>query len=552
MAVTAEAVVSSQFARPGFAPALEVIVGGEMPTLHTAVPAEHSFSPEETPSVEWRDADTISGLRRAREAAREEAAQILQERIDQLCEDPETAAVPNPVDPLTTAARALKVKREFGEDSPEYAEARDSLVQDCKRLFGEAYRKNRWEIFGETKQTFNTATGGYEFMGYSLDTMVRQGVTPMAEKGEQRARTAEYVEEQTYKAVRGLGFLAVGNVAVLRPGQPIASETAKVKGPEVRVLTISECPDWAIDAHARQSKGGWGGYAPETEKIMIRGVRFAHDGNRYQEQVAVPGIHINHKVVVETMRRMQVVGANEELSKDDVRAKQVVNVSGQGALATVELLDTVAGEFSGKLIFLGEEVSEDHPRDYNLAREEAAARQERQEADAQNLANFLMTLEETGADHWVAQGIVGKRVHQVVFAGVKGNREAAAAAFDEKTAEKIEEAQKLREAGNEEGARKVEALAEKEAPAAAYCGSGQCGIEGASIQQTAEACSALGVDANVEVLRDTERPCQNCKTVGEVFYVVDKDSGALIGKYCGNCKATEGGNTTSEETGDTK
>jgi hypothetical protein len=192
-------------------------------------------------------------------------------------------------------------------------------------------------------------------------------------------------------------------------------------------------------------------------------------------------------------------------------------------------------------------VAADHPRDYAAAREEAVARQERQQGDAENMADFLMDLEARDVDHWSAQGLVERKVHKMIFRGVRGDPEAAAAAFDDKTAERVAEAKRKRDAGDEEGARKIEAQAEKEAPPASFCGAGSCGIEQASIQEAAEACTALGVGDNVEVLRDSERPCQNCKTVGEVFYVVDKDSGDLIGKYCGSCKATEGGNASSGE-----
>lgn len=529
MAGSAEA-VALPFARPGFRPPLEIVATGEAPV--------------EIPAIEWRDADSVAGLRLVREAAKEEAAQVLQDRVDQLCEDPETLAVPNPVDPLTTAARALEVKKKFGVDSPEYAEARASLVHDCKRLFAEAYRKRRWEHFAETKQTHNPVTGDYEFMGYSLTTMTRQGITPLAEKGEQVNRGIEFVEEATGRAVRTLGHLAVGNLVVLRPGQ---AKTAEVQAPEARMMTISECPDWAIDAYRRKSKGGWGGYAPEVEKMMLRGVRFANDGNRYQEQLGLPGMFITHDVVVEALQEMQLAKPGQEPSKEDVRAMQLMNLTGQDVFDVAKILDAIASRHSGKTIFLGEEVAADHPRDYASAREEAAARQERQQGDAENMADFLMDLEARGVDHWPAQGLVERKVHKMIFRGVKGDPEAAAAAFDDKTAERIAEAKRRREEGDEEGARKIEIQAEKEAPEPSFCGAGSCGIEQASIQEAAEACSALGIEGDFEVLRDSERPCQNCKTVGEVFYVVDKDSGDLIGKYCSNCKATEGGNNSADE-----
>jgi hypothetical protein len=529
MAATAEA-VAMPFAQPGFGVPVEVVANGE--------------ASGQVPAVEWRDADAIDGLRLAREAAKEEAAQILRERLDQLCEDPETLEVPNPVDPLTTAGRAVDAKREFGALSPEYAEARTSLIHDSARLLGEAYRKNRWEYFAETRQRYNDQTGDYEFMGYSLTTMTRQGITPMAEEGEQVNRGIEYVEEATYKAVHGLGFLAVGKVAVLRPGQPKtpAAEAATANGPEARVMTITECPDWAIDAYSRKSKGGWGGYAPEVEKFMIRGVRFANDGDRYQEQLALSGKLITHDVIVEGLQRMRVADVGEELSKEDVRAKQLLNVNGQDVFSVAELLDTIASERSGKAVFLGEEVTADHPRDYAAARTEAAARQEGQQSDAEELADFLIMLEEEQTDHWVAQGIVENKVHKMVFQGVKGDAEAAAAAFDEKTAERIDQAQRLRANGNEQAARSVENEAEKEAPPVSFCGAGSCGLEDAGEGDEAdEMRKKLKAEDDEELLRDTERSCPKCNKKS-LWYSYNSH---VVKTGCSSCGATNTKTTTN-------
>jgi hypothetical protein len=516
MAGAATAEVLSPFAGVGFAFPLEVVA--ERPTT-------------EIPSVEWCDADTISGLRKAREAAEQTAEEIMRVRTDQLCEDPETLEVPNPVDPLTTAGRALAAEKQFGRGSAEAKEAHTSLVTDCQRLLAEAYRKRRWEYFPGLKQTYNDATEDYEYMGYSLSTMVRQGITPMAEKEEQVNRTAEFVEEETARAVRRLGSLAVGNLTLLRPGRPVEAH-AEV---EARMLTISECPDWAIDAYKRKSKGGWGGYAPEEEKMMIRGIWFAGDGARYQEQLGLPGKLITHDVVNEGLRRLQVIGEGDSPTKEQVRKKQLLNLTGHDVFAFAEMLDSIASEMSGKTVYLGEEVPAGHPRDYAGARLEAEQRQAGQEAQAEELAGFLLGLERAGTDHWVARGIVEKRVHKMVFDGVKGNSEAAAAAFDDKTAERLDEAATLRATGNETAARQVEQQAEKEAPAVSFCGAGSCGLEdGGDSEEAKSMREKLDAESDEDLVRDTERACKNCgkKTLWYSY------NSKVVKTACSSCEST--------------
>ena len=106
-------------------------------------PAAAVFEPgqsTETAAARWRAADSIAGLRLARQAAREEAAPILEERITLLVTGNE-AAVPRDVDPLSTATRVLDAERRFGKDSPQYRTAREGLVVDSRRYLGEWYSR---------------------------------------------------------------------------------------------------------------------------------------------------------------------------------------------------------------------------------------------------------------------------------------------------------------------------------------------------------------------------------------------------------------------------
>ncbi|HSX34360.1 MAG TPA: hypothetical protein VLF62_01830 [Candidatus Saccharimonadales bacterium] len=529
MAVLAEA-VALPFAQPGFWPPLEV-VSNVMPA-EVAPPGV-----EGDVSARWRAADSIAGLRLARHAAAQEVDAILEERMELLREG-EFDAVPNEVDPLTTAARVLEAEGECGADSPEHHAARTSLKVDARRLLGEAYRKNTWEYFPELEQPYDEATESYTFMGRPLLEMVRDGVTPAAREEEGSNRTAEYVEEATYKAIRDLGHISVGNIAVLRPGRaaPEGADADQAAPPAIqpRTATISECPDWAIAAYEKKSKGGYGHYVPQIKKLMIRGVRFGADV-RYQEQLAVSGEYITHDVVVEGLREMNLVGEHDTPTKAEVLNIQGINLENKGAWDVLKLLDSIASKRSGQRIFMGEVIPEDQPRDYAAAEQEALARQDKLEAQSEELTDFLIALERGGTDHDVAQGIVEKHVHKMVFNGVKGNPEAAAAAFDEKTAERVEKATRLRATGQEAAARNVEAQAEKEAPPVSFCGAGSCNLESADDSDEAnEMRDKLKTEDDEELLRDTERSCPKCSKKSLWYSYSSK----VVKTGCSSCGST--------------
>jgi hypothetical protein len=302
-----------------------------------------------------------------------------------------------------------------------------------------------------------------------------------------------------------------------------------------RVVTISECPDWAIDAYERKSNGGYGHYVPQIKKLMIRGVRIGA-GVRYQEQVAVSGEHITHDdVVIEGLRRMQAIGLNDNPTKAEVLGIQAVNLEGHGAWDVLKLLDSIASERTGLRIFRGEVVPSDHPCDYAAAEQEALARQKQLHDQSTELADFLIMLEKHGVDHGAAQGIVGEYVHEMVFQGVKGDAEAAAAAFDGKTADEIAEAIHQHAIGNEHLARQIEIKAKKEAPPVSFCGAGSCGLESADDSDEAKRMrDKLKTKDDQELLRDTERSCPKCKKKALWYSYNSK----IIKTACASCDST--------------
>ncbi|MDB5185902.1 MAG: hypothetical protein JWL85_425, partial [Candidatus Saccharibacteria bacterium] len=298
------------------------------------------------------DVDAIAGLDFARLRARNQAADILETNMERLRQGDSDSEVPIPVDALGTARRVVEARRQFGEGSPEYSEIYQGLVTDCHRLFGEAFRKNTWEYFSEAHQQYDPASGEFFAFGQSLIEIVKGGLSPMNEKEEQMRRTNEFVEETTYQAIARLSL----------------QET-------VHVVTVSECPDWAIEAYARNSKGSYGGYVPEIQKLMLRNVRFDPvDGSRYEEQVGLSGEYITHEVVNRTLQITSVIAEDEQLDKIQIHAKQLVHDSEDGVFAFVELLDEVASDMSGKTIFMGEVVDDHMKRNYAGVREEAKER----------------------------------------------------------------------------------------------------------------------------------------------------------------------------------
>ncbi|HSW98819.1 MAG TPA: hypothetical protein VLF71_03200 [Candidatus Saccharimonadales bacterium] len=478
----------------------------------------------------WRAVDSIAGLRLAREAARAEAGQILEERIDLIAQGNESA-VPRDVDPLSTAARAVDAERRFGAHSPEYRTARESLAVDSRRYLGEWRRRRAWEYFSEVEQPYDEAAGGYTFMGRPLANMVRDGLTPLSEQEETDRRVNDFMEEHTYAAMRSLGHVAVGNLVLLQPGRMAAEAPG---APEARIITIHECPDWAIDMYNHDPKSGPGGYVPEEEKLMIRGVRFgAH--SRFQEQVAVSGKHITHEVIVEAMRRMRVAGPTENLTKTEVQERAILNLDGQGAMAMLAFLDQVASEMGGQTIFRGEVVADDHPRDYQAAVREAQGREGQLHGQTEELVEFLLMLERAGTDHGAAVGIVDKHVKAMVFDAVKHDPERAAIAFDAETGRTVQAAIDQRAAGNDKKAQELEAKALANAPSGG-CGADSCGLETPKTQEEAdEIADMLDAEDGDEILHDTERPCPHCGKL-TVWYVFNDKK---VNKGCTSCHTKE-------------
>ncbi|HEX8763342.1 MAG TPA: hypothetical protein VF733_06335 [Candidatus Saccharimonadales bacterium] len=452
----------------------------------------------------WIRADVLPGVFVARTEAALEAETIMEARMQHL-RDGEFDQVPWTVDPLSSAARVIKAKKECGEKSTAYREAKESLDVDCQRLLAEAWSKDAdSEYFAPLEQPFNAALNSFTYKNYSLDVMVRQGLSPMAEPEEKQYRVGEFVEERTYKAVRHAGALA------LKGATTPASDHGQARA--LTVTTISECADWAIEAYDRGERNDLGGYAPKKKKLKLRSVAI-RPTVRYQEEFAMSGEYITHDVVVEALRRNSVIQQDQNPSKVEVRALQLVNMNGDGVLAFARLLDTVAGEVHDKTIFCGVEVDADHPRNYAAIPAEAATRQKKLKADAATLSDYLIRLEKDGTDHWAANALVRTFVTNLLLEKVKDDPVRAEIVFDQKTAQGIREYQALQARGDVLLAERLWQSVQAGAPAAGFCGAGSCGLASEkSTTDDAQKAIKLGLKAtNGEIIRDTERKCPSCK-----------------------------------------
>jgi hypothetical protein len=337
----------------------------------------------------------------------------------------------------------------------------------------------------------------------------------------------EAVEEATYVGLRQLGALALGNLVVLDP--------VKNLGENLTVTTISQCADWAIEAHGHNPRASHGGYAPEIRKLMIRGVRYSSEqDSRWQEQVGVSGRYITEEVVSDALQLFGLVSEQTTADKQAVRGMQLVSIEGQGVLDIVQKLDELASKRYGKTIFMGEAVTDDDMCDYEQVPQLAAARQAELDVDSRELADYLLQLESNNMDHWLANSMVGDFVKQRLLARARHNPRVAAEAFDYETAAGFQAASALRGQGNQQAAEQLEADIERRAPAPSFCGAGSCGLKEANIGGTLneELRKKLRIEPGDKVLEDKVRVCKKCDQKTLVYAFNDRK----VNTVCKNAK----------------
>lgn len=462
------------------------------------------------------NADDIDQLSIARQQARQEAEQLLQERRRDMFAG-RLEAIPESVDALGTARKLAGVGREFREDSPEYQDHLSGLYLDCQRLLAEAWRKRRPEYFASLHQVRDEATGGYYSHGVLIGTMIDQGgLSPLAKPEEQQRRVNESVEERTYEAIgRSLGRISLSQL---------------IEQEAIEVQTISQCPDEIIAEYKRGEGNGYMGYVPEIEKLYIRGVKFdARSSDRFQEGLAVPGIYITHEVILQVLKQTGALKSSHNPDKTELHGQQFITTA-QGVLGLAQRLDQAASEKFGKNIFLGEEVPADYPKDYSRVPVESKVRQDALISNSRELAGYVMELESKGVDPSIAPALVSKRVKEMMLIAAKQNPDKAAEMFDEETAEGFRQVAALELSGRYSEAAELQKAVEEAAPDPEFCGAGSCGLEAVDENSLgAQAAHEAGLEG--ELLHDTERACPECDQ--KKVYYDKKGNKACINKDCG-------------------
>ncbi|HSW37825.1 MAG TPA: hypothetical protein VLG37_05690 [Candidatus Saccharimonadales bacterium] len=461
------------------------------------------------------DANAIPELHAGRVMAAEKAGKILARNCELLAVK-KTELVPIAVDVLGTGRRVVEAKRKYGVASPQYKELDTGLVLDCERVVGEAERKLTYEYFGDALQKRNQESGTYMANGVDLEETVTSGLSPLAKPEEQGRRVNDYVEEMgTYVSlghiVKGLGSLAIGKT--------------------VSAYTVSECLDSAKEDYKLNPKGSHGGYVPEIDKFMAREVEFAGSGDRVERQLALSGVDITPKVIRTVLSEIGVIDGSQALTKTQLHSKQFVGKLPKGLTGFAQLLDREASKQSGKRIFMGEEVSEDHPMDYDAVPVEAEIRREKLAPKPRELADYVIMLVENGTDREVSEGLVNAYLKKMLLKVAKADPDKAEVMFDKATADGFRVVAVLQALGRDEEARRLQAEVERNAPEVSYCGAGSCGLESV-IPNSPEAQKAKELGLKGDLLHDKERPCPSCSKM-TVFY----DSKGS--KACVSCKSTE-------------
>ncbi len=458
--------------------------------------------------------DNLAHVADARQAVREHAWALVYKR-EQLLASGEAQSVPLTIDALSTADEVLAAKA----GSAEYHERLDGLQLDCRRLVAEWYRKKRPEYFPPSRHFFDAATGDFYSHGLSIRQMTENGLRPIDNDPEEEARRVnERVENETPLLMRKLGGVALAGAAL---------------------RTISECTDKAISDYQHDKASGarhrgYGGYVPEKEKLMIRDMRFDEvSEDRFEEQLGLPGIYINHYVIQQALKRRDVNAG--KLTKTELHGTQLL--VRDDLMEFAQLLDDVASEEWCVNLFMGEVVPSNYQKDYAGFRAEALRRQERLQDLAGHVTTFILDLAADGFDRRKAPAHVEAFVKKLLLEEAKADFDIAVQMFDEQTAVGLQEVVRLEQIGEMQAAFALWQEVEKQAPGGGYCSGGSCGLESVDLfgPEGEELSEQLEAEPGDTVVRDKERSCRRCQRKS-VVYAYNKSK---VNKYCESCGAFE-------------
>lgn len=487
----------------------------EQYTDYRAVAGHNEF--ERPP--EYMLVDDIPEAFAERLVVRQAAESLLESRRQQVHE---SGHVYESVDALSTAHSVLAAERQYGCSSDAYQEKWSGLLLDCERLVGEWYRKNTSEYFEPVRQVFDEDKAEFFSHGLSIRQLTENALVPISEDREEEARRVnERVEEATPHIVRSLGSLALG------------------KG----IVTISQCTDSAIASYqADQREGnkhrGYRGYVPEIEKVMIRHIALDDASNdRYETQIGLPGTYLTHEVFQAALQEKGVDVS--DMDKTTLHGAQLL--TDQDPLNFIRHLDDTGTrewclESQGKALFMGEVVSQEHPRNYDAFRREAQERKDMLAGWSETVAYFVLDLARESFDRKKAPEHVENFVKNMLLNMAKKDESIAEQMFDAKTAQGLHDVAALEAQGRYAEASELWKAVEQEAPGGGSCGAGSCGLEGITTgsQEGKDLRKRMGASESDTLVKDKERACR-CGSKSIVYAYNERK----VIKYCESCKISE-------------
>jgi hypothetical protein len=465
----------------------------------------------------YRLVDSIGEVALARQEERDVAEDLLEKRRLSANSDHDKPQY-LVVDALSTAHKVLEASRIFGITSPEHTELHNGLQLDCLRLTAEWYRKKKPEYFPPVRHHFDDSTQAFFSHGLSLQQMTENALVPIANNPEEEDRRVnEYIEDATPQILRSLGAIASSRDVI---------------------RTVSQCTNMAIqqyqtDVLLGRPHGGYGGYVPEIEKLMIRDIKLdSSTSDRFEEQIGLPGIYITSEIIEEALSRHGVDVST--LTKTELHGSQIL--ANDDLMDFIKTLDEVASKEWCTNIFMGEEVPANATRSYSLFREEALARQQGLRELSGQVANFVLDLANDNVDRAQALKMVEDFTKRLLLNYVKDDEAAAEQMFDRQTSRDLQEVVYLESIGEHEQAHKLMEQVQENAPGGGYCGAGSCGLENVELSslEGKELAKKVRAEAGDVVLKDKIRKCK-CGSTGIIYAFNAKK----VNKFCESCGAFE-------------
>lgn len=457
--------------------------------------------------------DDIEQAFEERQLVRDSAQRLLESRRNEAAIEADYL----PVDALSTAHNVLAAERVYGAESEEYRMSWNGLLLDCERYVGEWYRKNTSEYFEPTRHVFRAGDNEFFSHGLSIRQMTENALVPITEDPEEEIRRInERVEEETPHIMRSLGSIALGR----------------------GIVTISECTDSAISSYeadmaAGNKHRGYRGYVPEIKKLMVRHILLDPDSNdRWQTQIGLPGTYFDHETLQLALKQKGLDA--DDMDKTALHGAQFL--ADEDPMEFVKHLDAVASEQWCTNVFMGEQVSNDHLKDYEAYKEQARERKESLAGWSKTVALFVLDLAENDFDRSKAPEHVESFVKNMLLTIAKEDNQAARQMFDEKTAAGLERVAELESRGRFDEANELMRTVEREAPGGGSCGAGSCGLEGvvAGSKEDEQLRKKLGADSSDTIVKDKERACR-CGAKS-IVYAYNKQK---VIKKCMSCGAQE-------------